>query len=102
MHVLVHDYGTSSACYPEFMLTSSTAVLTQELRGFARGLGFVAVGVARAQALPETCRVFEERIALGMFDGLPWLNAERAARATDPDRSLRGALSVVTLAAPYW
>ena len=84
------------------MIADSIADLTVELRAYARGLGFAAVGIARAEALPETLRVFEERIALGMFTGLPWFTVERAARATDPDRSLPGAVSVVTLAAPYW
>jgi epoxyqueuosine reductase len=87
-------------------LTSMAAIhittLTGELRSYARSLGFAAVGIARAEPLPETRRVFEERIALGMFEGLPWFTADRAARAADPERSLSGAVSVITLAAPYW
>src|SRR5690242_605196 len=72
-----------------------------ELKQYARELGFVAAGVARADADPEARFVFQERIDLGMFDGLPWFHRERAERATDPDRSLAGAASVITLAAPY-
>jgi epoxyqueuosine reductase len=75
--------------------------LTAALRDTARALGFSGVGVASASPLPDTRQVMEERIGLGMFDGLPWFTAERAARATDPARSLDGAVSVVTLAAPY-
>jgi len=84
------------------MITFATASLTAEFRAYARGLGFASVAVARAEALPETRQVFEERIGLGMFEGMPWFTAERAVRATDPERSLTGAVSVVTLAAPYW
>jgi epoxyqueuosine reductase len=75
--------------------------LTAALRERARALGFAGMGVARAAALPDDRRVFEARIAAGMFEGLPWLTAERAGRATDPARALEGAASVVTLAAPY-
>lgn len=84
------------------MVVTSTAALTHDLRAFARSLGFVSVGIARAETLPDTRRVIEERIGLGLFEGLPWFTAERAGRATDPEQSLPGALSVVTLAAPYW
>jgi epoxyqueuosine reductase len=84
------------------MAPTSIASLTAALRAFARSLGFVSVGIARAEALPEDRRVFEERIGLGMFEGLPWFTAERAARATQPDLLLAGACSVVTLAVPYW
>jgi epoxyqueuosine reductase len=79
-----------------------TALRSEDVRRFARGLGLTVVGVARAEPLPEDRRAFEERIALGMFDGLPWFTRERAARATDPARSLPGAVSIITLAAPYW
>jgi epoxyqueuosine reductase len=47
-------------------------------------------------------QVFAERIGGGYFEGLPWFTVERAARATDPATSLPAAVSVVTLAAPYW
>jgi epoxyqueuosine reductase len=72
-----------------------------ELKARARELGFAAVGIASARADPEARFVFHERIDLGMYDGLPWFGHERADRATDPSRSLTGAASVITLAAPY-
>jgi epoxyqueuosine reductase len=80
----------------------SIRALTAAFRAEAQALGFAAVGIARAEPLPEVRRVFEERIGLGMFEGLPWFTAARAGRATDPACSLPGAVSVVTLAAPYW
>ncbi len=80
----------------------STAPLSEDVRRFAHGLGLTVVGIARAEPLPEDRRAFEERIALGMFEGLPWFTHERAARATDPARSLSDAASVIMVAAPYW
>lgn len=78
-----------------------TLLETGELKAQARELGFVAAGVARAEADPAARFVFQQRIDLGMYDGLPWFSRERAERATDPERSLAGAASVITLAAPY-
>jgi epoxyqueuosine reductase len=74
---------------------------SDELKARARELGFVAAGVAGAAADPAARFVFQERIDLGMYDGLPWFSRERAERATDPGRSLTSAASVITLAAPY-
>src|SRR5689334_22089359 len=71
------------------------------LKARARELGFVAAGIAPAEAQTEARFVFHERINLGMYDGLPWFTHERADRATDATRSLDGAGSVITLAAPY-
>ena len=67
----------------------------------ARRLGFVACGIARAAPDAAARYIFEERIDLGWYDGLPWFTRERAARATDPRTALDGAASVITLAAPY-
>src|SRR5579885_1699768 len=67
----------------------------------ARELGFVAAGIADAGADMAARFVFHERIDLGLYEGLPWFSHERAERAADPARSLPGARSVITLAAPY-
>ena len=64
-------------------------------------MGFVAVGIAGAETDSAARFVFHERIDLGMYDGLRWFTGERADRATEPSRSLAGAASVITLAAPY-
>lgn len=71
------------------------------LKAKARELGFVAVGIARADPDAAARYVFHERIDLGMYDGLPWFSHERAERSTQPDRALAGAAAIVTLAAPY-
>lgn len=79
----------------------TAASVRADLEQTARNLGFAGVAVARAAPLPETRQVFGERIAAGVFEGLPWLSRERAERATTPDRVLAGAQSVISLAAPY-
>ena len=78
-----------------------TRHLTQQFKDEARALGFVACGIAEAAPLPETRDVIQARVARGSYDGLPWFSAERATRAADPERSLDGTRSLVTLAAPY-
>jgi len=67
----------------------------------ARELGFVAVGIARAEEETAARFVFHERIDLGMYVGLPWFDHARAGRATDARTALAGAAAVITLAAPY-
>src|SRR5579883_1389941 len=73
----------------------------EALKARVRELGFVAVGIARAEPDAAARYLFHERIDLGYYDGLPWFGHERADRATAPERVLSGAASVVTLAAPY-
>ena len=41
------------------MQTFNTAHLTADLRAAAQRLGFAAVGIARAEALPDVRRVFD-------------------------------------------
>src|SRR5579871_1039016 len=71
------------------------------LKEKALALGFAAAGIAAATTQPDTALLFHERIDLGMYDGLPWFNHDRADRATNPERSLDNAATVITLAAPY-
>jgi epoxyqueuosine reductase len=75
--------------------------LTDDLKAEASRLGFAACAVAAADPLPETRAVIEARVGRGSYDDLPWFSVERAARSTDPARSLADARSVVMLAAPY-
>lgn len=72
-----------------------------DVRAKAAELGFVACGIARADADAATRFIFHQRIDLGYYDGLPWFTHERADRATDPRTALDGAATVITLAAPY-
>lgn len=75
--------------------------LTRATKEEAARLGFAACAVARAEPLPETRAIIEQRIQRGSYDAYPWFTSERAARGTDPGRSVDGALSVLSLAAPY-
>ncbi|MGH2587000.1 MAG: tRNA epoxyqueuosine(34) reductase QueG, partial [Dehalococcoidia bacterium] len=78
-----------------------TSTITASLKREALALGFAACAVAPASPLPDHRSIFEQRIARGSYDGLPWFTAERAARSTDPGRALDQVRSVITLAAPY-
>jgi len=74
---------------------------TADVRAKAVDLGFVACGIARAEADATARFIFHQRLDLGYYDGLPWFNHQRADRATDARTALHSAVSVVTLAAPY-
>jgi epoxyqueuosine reductase len=59
------------------------------------------MAIARAEVAEDDRAITLERIRAGHFAGLPWFDAARAVKATDPGRSLDGARSVVLLAASY-
>ena len=80
----------------------SVVQLTQELCAQAEALGMTAIGIARAEVLPDDRQHFAEQVARGYYEGLSWMTAERAVRATDPALALAGARSVVSLALPYY
>ena len=65
--------------YPPESLTLKRAIVAQ-----AHALGFDLVRVTTADPFPATAAVLEERIAAGLFSGLPWFSHERAAVAGDP------------------
>jgi epoxyqueuosine reductase len=75
--------------------------LTRDLKAEAARLGFIACSIADAVPLPETKRRFDERLERGQLSGLPWMNSDRAERATNPDTLLPGARSIVAVAAAY-
>src|SRR5690242_21871593 len=75
--------------------------LKAALRAEARRLGFDLVRVTTAEPFPETARVLHERIAAGLFDGLPWFSHDRAAIAADPANLLPGVRSIVALGISY-
>jgi epoxyqueuosine reductase len=79
----------------------SIVELTSALKDEAAQLGFAGCAVAAAEPLAETREVIAARVERGSYEGLPWFTVERAGRSTDPVRTLSGARSMVTLAAPY-
>lgn len=75
--------------------------LTEDIKGQARELGFVAVGVTSAEPFHEAEAAALERTHEGLMDGLSWWSAERARASADPRRATPAAQSVVALAYPY-
>lgn len=73
-----------------------------ELSRRARGLGFVRVGVARAEALGEEAERLHAWLAAGRHGAMAWMERTAEVRV-DPrhEGMLPSARSVVVLAAPY-
>ncbi|MDQ2809485.1 MAG: tRNA epoxyqueuosine(34) reductase QueG [Chloroflexota bacterium] len=67
----------------------------------AQRLGFDLVRVTSADPFPETAAVLHERIAAGLFSGLPWFGHDRAEVAADPAHLLPGVQSIVALGISY-
>ncbi len=67
----------------------------------AHRLGFDLVRVTTAEPFPATAAVLHERIAAGLFDGLPWFGHDRADVAADPAHLLPGVQSIVALGISY-
>jgi epoxyqueuosine reductase len=63
--------------------------------------GFDLVGIAPAEPFEPEGRALAERIEAGLFDGLPWFTAERAATASDPRALLPEARSIIALGLSY-
>lgn len=74
---------------------------TQAIKEYAYALGFDLVRISNASAFPEAKQVIKERIAQGLFDGLPWFTAERADVSCHPDALLPEARSIIALAMCY-
>src|SRR4051794_31356596 len=81
--------------------TPTPAALKQAIIAQARALGFDLVHVTTAAPFPETQAVLEERIAAGLYAGLPWFHAERARVAGDPHHLLPGVQSIVSVGISY-
>ncbi|MGI8424735.1 MAG: tRNA epoxyqueuosine(34) reductase QueG [Chloroflexota bacterium] len=75
--------------------------LTQEVKAAAFELGFDRAGISDASPLHAAEAAIQERISQGHMDGLSWFTSERARLATHPQELLRGAQSIVALAASY-
>ncbi len=73
----------------------------EKIKEFAYSLGFDLVRVTSAEPFPEAQQVIQERVERGLFDGLPWFNAERTAVSCYPDALLPEARSIIALAMCY-
>ena len=67
----------------------------------AHELGFDLVGITTSEPFQKEHDVTLQRINEGLMDGLPWFTKERVALASEPERLLDGAKSIVTVGASY-
>ncbi len=82
-------------------MTTSTRILTQDVRAKALELGFDKVGIARAEALTEEGRRLADWIGRGYHASMTWMETTKAKRA-DPRLHLPSAKSVICLAKNYF
>ena len=68
----------------------------------AHDAGFDLVAVASAEAFASEREEALQRIDAGLMDGLPWFNAQRVQRGTDPETLLPGARSIISLGWNYF
>lgn len=74
---------------------------TQTIKEYAYTLGFDAARITSAAAFPRTQEVIQDRVARGLFDGLPWFTGERAEVSCHPDALLPTARSIIALSMFY-
>ncbi|HYO50407.1 MAG TPA: tRNA epoxyqueuosine(34) reductase QueG [Chloroflexia bacterium] len=86
---------------PECLSGQEAAALKAAIVERANALGFDLVRFTRAEAMPDTQRVLEERIDQGLLSGLSWFTRERAAVAGDPRNLMPGAKTIVSLGISY-
>jgi epoxyqueuosine reductase len=75
--------------------------LLAEFTARARGLGFVAVGVARPKSLDQDAVALKRWLGAGRHAEMGWM-ARDPGRRTDPARILPDAKSIIVLAFPYY
>ena len=85
---------------------SDIAVEPAQLRRWvdqaAHGAGFDLVAVTSADSFASDREEALRRIDAGLMDGLPWFNAQRVRRGTDPEALLPGARSIISLGWNYY
>ena len=68
----------------------------------ASDAGFDLVAIASAAEFASDREEALRRIDAGLMDGLPWFNAQRVQRGTDPEALLPGARSIISLGWNYF
>jgi epoxyqueuosine reductase len=71
------------------------------VKELALAAGFDAVGIAAATPFDEERRFLRRRIATGVFDGMPWFNADRADFAADPRNLLPDVRAIIAVTLSY-
>ena len=79
----------------------SRLTIATRLKQRAAELGFSSARITDAQAFVVEREALIGRIQAGLYEGMPWLNTERAIVAADPTALLPGARSVISVAMPY-
>lgn len=74
---------------------------TQQVRQFAKGLGFSYCGIARARKLEADARRLEQWLKKGYQGGMSYMENHFELR-TDPTKLVPGARSVITLLLNYY
>ena len=75
--------------------------LKSRIVSHARDLGFEIVRVTTADPFPQDAQLAVDSIKKGHMDGMPWFTEERVERASDPERLLPGAKSIIAVAVSY-
>src|SRR5690348_8132623 len=76
-------------------------LLADQVKQHAREAGFDLVGIAGVEPFEREQAAIRERIAAGLFSGLSWFTAERAAVSCDPRALLPEARSIISLGLSY-
>lgn len=74
---------------------------TQQVKSFARNLGFSFCGIAKAQQLDDDARRLESWLSKGMHGGMQYMQNHFDLRI-DPAKLVPGARSVITLLVNYY
>ncbi len=81
--------------------TIDLEALKLRVKRLAREHGFPLVGIASAEPFEAAERSILQRIAAGLFDGLPWFTASRARFSCDPRNHVPDARSIIALGISY-
>ena len=80
---------------------NNTAYYTQQVKGFARNLGFDYCGIARVQKLDDDARRLERWLHKGYQGAMQYMENYFELRV-DPAKLVPGAKSVITLLLNYF
>ena len=75
--------------------------LKSQIVSHAQDLGFEIVRVTTADPFPHDAQSAVDSIKKGHMDGMPWFTEERVERASDPEKLLPGAKSIIAVAVSY-
>ena len=76
--------------------------LKDQVKDYARELGFDLVGIASADSFTDHEAITLERIRGGLMDGLPWFTEPRVRRGCNPEELLPGTRSIIALGMSYY